>query len=77
MGIDASVLTKPELAFRASFRDAGKAIPQEWIFPQPAPETSGLSLAQNEGARVAAVAPDSLAAKAGVQAGDAANAMIR
>ena len=57
-------------AFRASFRDAGKAIPPELIFPQPAPETIGLSLAQNEGARVASVAPGSPAAKAGVQAGD-------
>ena len=57
-------------AFRASFRDAGKAIPSELIFPQPAPETIGLSLAQNESARVASVAPGSLAAKAGVQAGD-------
>ena len=44
-------------AFRASFRERGEAIP-EWIYPQPAPETIGLTLAPDQIARVEAVLRD-------------------
>jgi serine protease Do len=57
-------------AFRASFRDRKKAIPTEWIYPWPSPETIGLTLASDEVGRVTAVAVGSIAAKAGVQSGD-------
>ena len=57
-------------AFRASFRDAGKPVPEELIFPMPAPETIGLTLAPDHIARVESVAAGSEAEKAGVLAGD-------
>lgn len=57
-------------AFRASFRKQKKPVPIEWIYPQPAPETIGLTLASDHVARVASVADGSPAAKAGVQKGD-------
>ncbi len=57
-------------AIRASYRDQKKAIPGEWIFPLPAPETIGLTLAPDQAALVKSVAAGSVGAKAGVQPGD-------
>ena len=57
-------------AFRTSFREQKKPIPSEWIYPQPAPETIGMTLAPDYVARVSAVRDASPAAKAGIQAGD-------
>ncbi len=57
-------------AIRASYRDQKKAMPTEWIYPMPAPETIGLTLAPDQAALVKSVAAGSAAARAGVQAGD-------
>jgi hypothetical protein len=57
-------------AFRAYYRDQKKPIPQELIYPMPAPETIGLMLAPDQVAHVDSVLPASVAANAGVQAGD-------
>ena len=57
-------------AFRASYRDKGEAVPAERIFPMPAAETIGLSLAPDAAAKVTAAAPGSIAAQAGFRAGD-------
>lgn len=57
-------------ALRTSYRDQRKPIPAEWIYPMPAPQTVGLTLAPDQIAHVTEVMPDSYAAKAGVQAGD-------
>lgn len=58
-------------AFRAHYRGQNKPVPVEWIYPQPSIETLGITLATDDIAKVEAVAADSPAAKAGVQAGDA------
>ncbi len=55
---------------RSSFREQNKTIPREWIYPMPTPETLGLSLAPEEVARILTVEKDSIAAGAGVLAGD-------
>src|SRR5688500_8667133 len=52
-------------AFRASYRDAGKPVPSDLIYPMPAPGTIGLSLAPDAVAGVSAVTPGSIAAAAG------------
>jgi hypothetical protein len=57
-------------AFRAYYREQRKPIPQELIYPMPAPETVGMTLAPDQVAHVDAVAPGSIAEKAGVQVGD-------
>lgn len=57
-------------AFRAYYRSQNKPVPVEWIYPQPSIETLGVTLATDDIAKVELVAPDSPAAKAGVQAGD-------
>ncbi len=57
-------------AFRTSYRDRKEAIPAPWIYPSPAPETIGLTLAADQIARVASVAADSIAARAGLRPGD-------
>jgi serine protease Do len=57
-------------AFRAYDRDRGDPVPEERIYPMPAPETIGLTLAPDHAATVVAVAPGSAAAEAGFQAGD-------
>ncbi len=57
-------------AYRAYFRDQGKPVPPNMIYPMPMPETVGVSLEADQIAKVKSVAPGSLAAKAGVQAGD-------
>jgi hypothetical protein len=56
--------------FRASYRDKGQPIPQEWVYPWPTPETIGLSLAADQPARIESLAAGSPAALAGLQAGD-------
>ena len=62
-------------AFRAYYRSQGKPVPVEWIYPQPSIETLGITLATDEAATVKAVAADSPAARAGVQAGDSFTAL--
>ncbi len=57
-------------AIRLSFRENKQPIPAEWIYPQPIPETIGLTLATDDIARIEAVAPGSPAAQAGLKAGD-------
>lgn len=57
-------------AFRTTFRDKGEPIPSDLIYPMPAPETIGLTLAANQIGHVDAVAPGSIAEAAGFKAGD-------
>lgn len=57
-------------AIRASYRDQGKPIPESWIYPLPAPETIGLTLAADSAARVEVVSPGSIAAAVGLKPGD-------
>lgn len=57
-------------AFRAAYRDKGEPVPVERIYPLPAAETIGLSLAPDAVARVTTVVPGSAAAKAGFRPGD-------
>ena len=58
-------------AFRGYYCEKGEPVPLERIYPLPAAETIGLSLAPDQTAVVTAVAPQSLAASAGFRAGDA------
>lgn len=57
-------------AIRTSYRDQGKPVPEEWVYPFPKPETIGLTLAPDRASRVESVAAGSIAAGAGVKAGD-------
>ncbi len=57
-------------AMRLTYRDKGEPIPTEWIFPFPAPETIGLTLAGDQAAKVESVEPASIAASAGIKPGD-------
>jgi S1-C subfamily serine protease len=57
-------------AFRAFYRDRGEKVPLERIYPMPAPETVGLSLAPDHVARIASVVSGSPAARAGFRPGD-------
>jgi len=57
-------------AFRASYREQKKTIPDEWIYSWPSPETIGLTLAPDRVAHVETAAADSMAARAGLKAGD-------
>lgn len=57
-------------AIRTSLRDQSKPIPDELIYPQPGPESIGLTLAADKAATIAAVATDSAAARAGLVPGD-------
>lgn len=57
-------------AFRTAFREKGEPIPAELIYPMPAPETLGFTLAANQPARVESVDPRSIAGRAGVLTGD-------
>jgi len=57
-------------ALRVSYREKKQPVPSEWIYPMPAPETVGLTLAPDQIASVLAVTKDSFAAKAGLRAGD-------
>lgn len=58
-------------ALRAWYREQRKPVPTELIFPWPAPETIGLSLAADQPTRITAVADGSIAARAGLGTGDA------
>ncbi len=58
-------------AFRGWYREKGEPVPNERIYPLPAAETIGLSLAPDHAATITAVAPGSIAARAGFRAGDA------
>lgn len=57
-------------AMRTSLRNQQKPIPEELIYPQPSPESIGLSLAADKAATISAVSPDSAASRAGLMAGD-------
>lgn len=57
-------------AFRGSFREQGQPVPDEWIYPQPAPESIGVTLVADQVAHVESVAAVSPAALAGIAAGD-------
>lgn len=57
-------------ALRGTLREQKKPLTNELIFPQPQPETIGLTLAEDSAARISAVADESPAAKAGIKAGD-------
>ena len=57
-------------AERQVFRDEGRAIPDEVLYPYPDPEVLGLTMDPKAMARVEAVEPDSPAAKAGLAPGD-------
>lgn len=58
-------------AFRGWYREKGEPVPPERIYPLPAAETIGLSLAPDHAATITAVAPGSIAARAGFRGGDA------
>ena len=57
-------------ALRSMHRAQKQPVPSELIYPQPAPETIGLTLELDRPATVASVAADSIAARAGFRAGD-------
>lgn len=57
-------------AYQTWHRSKREPMPEQWLHPWPEPETIGLTLASEEVARVSSVAPDSVAAQAGLQAGD-------
>ena len=57
-------------AYRSYYRDQGKPLPSDLIYPMPMPETLGLTLEPDHIAQVKVVVPGSVAAKAGVQVGD-------
>lgn len=57
-------------AYRAFYRDQGKPLPSDLIYPMPMPETIGVTLEPDQIAKVKSVAPGSVAAKAGVNLGD-------
>jgi serine protease Do len=57
-------------AMRSFHRAQKKPVPLELIYPMPAPETIGLTLAADKRATITAVAIDSIADKAGLKAGD-------
>jgi serine protease Do len=55
---------------RVSYRNQKQPIPADLVYPVPAAETIGVTLAPDQIARVEAVATGSIAAKAGVERGD-------
>jgi serine protease Do len=57
-------------AIRSHYRAEKKQIPNEWIYPWPAPETVGLTLAPEEVAKVEKVAAGSIAERSGIKLGD-------
>ena len=57
-------------AFRASARQKNQPMPVDLLYPWPAPETIGLTLAPDQVARVQTVAHGSPAANAGLRPGD-------
>lgn len=57
-------------AQKTFFRDRGKAIPDEYLFPYPHPKAIGMIIDPSEMNTLKEVASDSIAEKAGLQAGD-------
>ena len=57
-------------ALRRTVRDRGEFLPLQMIYPHPAPETVGIVLDPDDITTVAAVTPNSPAAKAGLRVGD-------
>jgi serine protease Do len=57
-------------ALRTSYRDQKQPVPVEWIYPMPAPETIGLTLAADQIATVSSIVTGSIADKTGLKAGD-------
>ena len=57
-------------ALRRVHRESREPMPTGLIYPMPAPETIGLTLAQDAVAKVETIAKDSAASRAGIQAGD-------
>lgn len=57
-------------AQKAVFRDRGKAIPDEYLFPYPHPKAIGMIIDPSEMNTLKEVAKGSIADKAGLQAGD-------
>jgi C-terminal processing protease CtpA/Prc len=57
-------------ALRRTVRDKGELLSLQMIYPHPAPETIGIQLDPDKITHIAAVAPDSVAAKVGLLAGD-------
>jgi serine protease Do len=55
---------------RVTLRNQQQTLPESLIYPNPAPETVGLVLADDHVARVMSVAPGSIAARAGFLPGD-------
>ena len=62
-------------ALRAHHRTEGRPMPLELVYPHPTPDVLGLKLAADEIAKVEEVAPESIAAKAGLKPGDEIVAM--
>ena len=56
-------------AYRTWYRTQGQAVPDEWLFPYPEPETLGITLGE-DGVKITAVAEASIAHAAGVKAGE-------
>jgi hypothetical protein len=57
-------------AQRRAYREASQALPDQALFPYPPPQVIGLTLDPRTRATVAAVEPDSPAARAGLAPGD-------
>ena len=57
-------------AQREMYRSASKPIPEKVLYPYPHPKTLGLILDPEEKASLKAITPGSIAAKAGLKAGD-------
>ena len=57
-------------ALQSWYRKEKKPLPEDLIYPFPEPETIGLTMKSDEIAKVESVAAGSIAAKAGVKAGD-------
>jgi serine protease Do len=57
-------------ALRTVHRNKREPLPEALIYPMPAPETIGLTLAQDSVGKVESVAADSIASRAGLKAGD-------
>ena len=57
-------------AMRQVYRKEMQPVPTEWIYAWPAPETIGLTLAEDQVSKIEAVMPGSIAASAGLLPGD-------
>ncbi len=57
-------------ALRNTLREQKQPLTDDLIYPHPAPEAIGLTLAEDSAAKISAVAPGSAAEKAGIKPGD-------